>query len=317
MCTALAFHGLFGRTLDLEWSLNETVTLTPRDFPIRLCRLPAPEHHHAILGMAHVSDGYPLYYDAVNEHGLAMAGLNFPHSAFYPPARADRSCVAPYELIGFVLGQCTDTAQARDLLAGVEVAALDFSPQLKRTPMHWLICDRSGSCLAVEPTRDGLQLTDDPVGVLANEPLLPIHLLRLRDYMHLSPQQPENRMAPGLELTPYSRGAGALGLPGDFSSPSRFVRTAFLSRNAVPAEGEERLSQFFHIMDSVCVVDGSVQVPEGRVRTVYTSCCDLNEPAYCFITYKNRQITRVRLACPEGRELVCWPTDKAQQILDL
>lgn len=314
MCTALSFHGLFGRTLDLEWSLNETVTLTPRSFPLPLCRLPALAHHHAILGMAHVEQGYPLYYDAVNEHGLAMAGLNFPHSAFYPAPTSRRGCVAPYELIPFVLAQCADVRQARQLLSRLDVAALDFSPQLPRTPMHWLICDRSGACLAVEPVREGLQLYDDPVGVLTNEPPLPVQLLRLNDYMALSPLPPQNRLSPHLELTPYSRGAGALGLPGDFSSSSRFVRAAFLSHNARPGTDTETLTQFFHILDSLCVVDGCVQVPEGCVRTVYTSCCDLRYPAYSYTTYENRQICRVRLSCPEGRELTSLPIGRTQSI---
>ena len=317
MCTALFFHGLFGRTLDLECSRNETVTLTPRDFPLPLCRLPTLTRHHAILGMAHVAEGYPLYYDAVNEHGLAMAGLNFPHSAFYPPVRASQRCVAPYELIGFVLAQSADTAQARRLLEGVSVSALDFSPQLPRTPMHWLICDRSGACLAVEPTRDGLQLLDDPAGVLTNEPPLPAQLMRLSDYLQLSPHPPENRLASALALAPYSRGAGAFGLPGDFSSPSRFVRAVFLTQNALPDRASEPFNQFFHIMDNLCVVDGCVRIPEGTVRTMYTSCCDLNDPAYCFTTYDNRQINRVRLSCPDGRELICRPTNQPQQIVDV
>lgn len=307
MCTALSFHGLFGRTLDLEWSLDEQVVVTPRHFPLPMRHLPGLNDHYAIIGMAHVEAGSPLYYDGMNEHGLAMAGLNFPHSAHYPPLCPGRNNVAPFELIPWVLAQCADLTQARQLLAGANVAAVDFSPQLPRTPMHWLISDRTGRCLAVEPLEGGLHLSDNPVGVLTNEPELSIQLLRLNEYMSLSPLPPENRFSSRLPLSPHSRGTGALGLPGDFSSPSRFVRAAFLAHNARPGTGEATINQFFHIMDSVAVVEGCVRVSDGDVRTIYTSCCDTQQLVYHYTTYENRAITAIPLRAADGSELVCHP----------
>ncbi len=307
MCTAIAFHGLFGRTLDLEWSLNEQVTVTPRHFPLPMRHLPTLDRHYAFMGMAHVEAGFPLYYDGMNEHGLAMAGLNFPHSAYYPPLHPGQVNLAPFELIPWVLAQCTNIQQARQLLSGVNIAALDFSPHLPRTPMHWLIADREGRCLAVEPLRSGLQLTDNPAGVLTNEPRLSVQLLELSKYMSLSPLPPENRLAPHLTLTPNSRGMGAVGLPGDFSSPSRFVRAVFLTQNARPGAGDTAVNQFFHIMDSVAVVEGCVRVADGDVRTVYTSCCDTGALVYRWTTYENRCISALPLHQLDGTQIICHP----------
>ena len=113
MCTALSFHGLFGRTLDLEWSLNEQVTITPRHFPLALRRLPGLDSHYAFIGMAHVEEGFPLYYDGINEHGLAIAGLNFPHSAKYQPQIPGKDNIAAFEVIPWLRGDCRTVSDAR------------------------------------------------------------------------------------------------------------------------------------------------------------------------------------------------------------
>lgn len=319
MCTALSFHGcghFFGRTLDLEYSYNEAVTLTPRNFPLVFRRCPALSAHYAILGVAHTAQGFPLYYDAVNEKGLAMAGLNFPHSAHYQPVLPRRDSIAAFELIGWVLSQCATVDQARALLERTGVTGEDFSPQLPCTPLHWLIAD-SDRCLVVEPMQDGLRLHDDPAGVLTNEPAFEFQQFSLNDYLSLSALPAENHFSPRLGLTPYSRGMGALGLPGDFSSRSRFVRAVFVSQNAHrPKTPEESITQFFHILGSVEQPKGCVRVPGGDVITVYTSCCDTRRGIYYYTTQENRQITGIDMHREDlgGTQLVSWPLIRCQQL---
>ena len=88
MCTAAVYQTkdhYFGRNLDLEYSYQESITIAPRNYPFSFRKLPEMKTHYAIIGMAYVLEGYPLYYDATNEKGLSMAGLNFPGSAAYSP----------------------------------------------------------------------------------------------------------------------------------------------------------------------------------------------------------------------------------------
>lgn len=321
MCTAVTYFGksrCFGRNLDLEYSYGEQVTLAPRRFPLQFRCLPLLKEHYALLGMAHIAQGYPLYYDAMNEMGLAMAGLNFPGYAAYYPYHAGVDNVTPFELIPWVLGQCADLAQVKALLGSVNLLDQDFSPELPLTPLHWMAADRTGA-VVIEPMGEGLRVFNAPAGVLTNAPPFDWQMTNLSQYMALSNQPPENRFAPGLELAAFSRGMGAVGLPGDLSSPSRFVRACFLRENS-PAglSQQESIHQLFHILRGVAQVRGSVILPGGgEERTVYTACCDLDRGLYCYTTYENSRVTGVDLfrEALDGGRLVKWPLRGEMDIL--
>lgn len=312
MCTALAHAHFFGRTLDLEYSYQEQVVVVPRRFPFSFRMADDMPTHHAIIGMAHMERGCPLFYDGMNEKGLAMAALNFPLSAVYHQAKEGTCNLAPFELIPWVLGQCSTVTQVRQLLEQVNVAGVDFSADLPATPLHWLIADRE-QAITVEPMADGLHIHENPVGVLTNEPPFPFQLSRLNDFRALSTAPPANRFS-SLPLTEYSRGMGALGLPGDWSSPSRFVRCAFSAHNSTrPAD----VTQFFHIMSTVEVPRGSVRLANGKeVISVYTSCCDLERGVYHYTTYENRQVFAVEMnRCDlDSDNLYLYPLTTDQQI---
>ena len=275
MCTSIAMNwggGYFGRNMDVEYSFEEQIAVTPRRYPLRFWRQPAQEAHLALVGMAHMAGGRPLYAEAANEKGLYMAGLNFPHSAWYDPAPpAGCDAVAPYELIPWVLGSCATLTEAKARLAGFRPLALPLALDLPLAPLHWQVADRTGA-LVLEATREGVRLYDDPVGLLTNEPPFPFHQLNLAQYRHLSARPPENRLAPGLPLTSFGQGMGAVGLPGDASPASRYLRTAFHKLNAPDPGGEPaRVSDFFHILDAAAMVRGSVVTPEGKFDTSSTS----------------------------------------------
>ena len=180
MCTAATYCNgdfYFGRNLDYEFSYGEHVTITPRNYPIRL-HGGALDRHYAMIGMAHIQDDYPLYYDAVNEKGLCIAGLNFVGNAVYPPVTQGVASVAQYALIPWLLGTCANVAEARSALARVVIDGTPFAPELPCAQLHWLVADRSG-CIVVESTADGLHVYDDPVGVLTNNPPFPQQLAAL------------------------------------------------------------------------------------------------------------------------------------------
>lgn len=311
MCTALSLTGgdhLFGRTLDLERSYGESVVIAPRKFPFRFCCQPKQPRHHAVIGIAHVQDGQPLYYDAANEHGLCIAALNFPHSAAYASPE-DGNWLAPYEVIPFLLGRCTTAQQAAVLLGDLPMAKHVFSPDLPCTPLHWLLAD-GRDCFVAEPREDGVRIYRNPARVLTNEPPFPRQLDRLNDYLNLSSLPAENRFSATLNLTALSRGMGAMGLPGDFSSQSRFVRAAFVSQNARRySNADEGVALFFQLMACVTVPRGSVRLPQGDVETIYTACCDATRGVYYWTCAQNPSVSAADLhrVDLEGSEPISYP----------
>ena len=319
MCTAATYKTkdhYFGRNLDYEFSYNETVTVTPRNYPFHFRRMGDMPSHYAMIGMAFVQQDYPLYYDATNEKGLSMAGLNFPSNARYLPLDPDRDNIASFEFIPWILGQCATVKEVREKLAHMSLWDEAFSPQLPPSPLHWMISDREES-IVVEPMADGIKIFDNPVGVMTNNPTFDFHLLNLANYMHVSRSDPENRMAPDLSLPLYSRGMGGIGIPGDLSSASRFIKAAFTRLNSMSGDSEsESVSQFFHILGSVAQQKGCCQVAHGFEYTIYTSCCNTDKGIYYYTTYENGQITGVDMHHEdlEGTALVSYPLVQGQQI---
>ena len=319
MCTAVTYQTkdfYFGRTLDYEHGFGEELLLTPRGYPLvfRHCGLPAKRY--ALLGMGCVADGYPLYFDAINEKGLAMAGLNFVGFAQYRAPSKGRDNVAQFELIPWVLSQCESLVDAKDLLSRVNITGDDFRPDLPAAQLHWIVADKDGA-LTVESTAEGLSLRENPVGVLTNNPPFDMQMLNLSNFMHLSAKQAENRFT-AVPLRPYSRGMGAMGLPGDLSSQSRFVRAAFTKLNAVCDDGEDAcVSQFFHILGAVEQVTGCCDLGNGQYeRTIYTSCCNTSRGIYYYKTYENHSVCGVDMGLEnlDGAALLRWPLQKKMKI---
>ncbi len=319
MCTALTYKTCdvyFGRTLDYDRSFSEEITVTPRSFPLVFRHIKTPKTRYAILGMASVADGYPLYYDAINEHGLAMAGLNFVGNAIYRPPTHGYDNVAVFEFIPWILRQCATVEEARQKIARVCLTDTPFSASLPSAQLHWMIADRD-ACVTVEATASGIQVYDNPVGVLTNNPPFPQQLFRLNDFRHLSPHDRPNTFASALDLSAYSRGMGGMGLPGDLSSQSRFIRAAFARMNAVSGDSEaDSIGQFFHILDTVAQPRGCCAVEDGWEITRYTSCCNLDRGIYYYTTYQNRQITAVDMHREnlDSDQLIRYPLIYNEQI---
>ncbi|MGN0661304.1 MAG: choloylglycine hydrolase [Oscillospiraceae bacterium] len=320
MCTAATYKTkdhYFGRTLDLECSFGESVVITPRNYPIKFRTKDAMTSHNAIIGMAIIIENHPLYYDATNEYGLSMAGLNFPQNAFYNEQMTDKDNIAPFEFIPWILGQCKDIAETRKLVEHINLVNINFSNEFPLTPLHWIIADKE-SAITVESMKDGLKIYDNPIGIMTNNPPFDIQMFNLNNYMSLSAKPPVNNFSDKLSLTKYSRGMGALGLPGDLSSASRFVKASFTKLNSVAGESEsESVSQFFHILGSVEQQRGCVILDKGEYEiTVYTSCCNTDKGIYYYTTYENNQISAVDMNREDlnGSSLISYSLIKGQQI---
>lgn len=319
MCTAVTYKGkdhYFGRNLDLEYSNHEALIITPRNFPLIFrCERPMMRHY-AMIGMGITEDNYPLYYDATNEFGLSMAGLNFPGNAVYKKAVPGMYNVTPFEFIPWILGQCKTVAEANSLISKLNLVDIAFSKEYPLSPLHWIIAD--GYCaLTVEAVADGIKIYDNPIGVLTNNPPFEYHLQNLSNYVNLTQDVPTNRFAPQISITPYSRGVGAFGLPGDLSSSSRFIKAAFTKLNSVTCKTEDSsLCQFFHILGSVAQQEGCVRVGDTFEKTIYSSCCNMDAGIYYYTTYENSQITGINMHAEnlDSDRIISYPMRKKLQI---
>lgn len=320
MCTAVTLKTkdfYFGRTLDNPFSYGEEIVISPEKFEFNFNSPPIYDNHLAIIGMAHIENGYPLYYDAMNEKGLCIAGLNFVCNAVYAQPEKGKNNIAVYELIPYILKQCQSVTQAKDLLESINLCDIPFSEKMPTASLHWLIADKN-EAITVESVKDGLKVYDNPIGVLTNNPPFEMQMFNLNNFMQLSPAAPKNTFSDAVELSAYSHGMGALGLPGDLSSQSRFVRAAFTKLNSVCDNDEKSsVSQFFHISDSVSQTRGCCDTGNGEYEiTLYTSCCNADKGIYYYTTYGNQQITAVNLnkADLDSDKITRYPLITEQQI---
>lgn len=313
ICTAAVVFGknaLFGRNLDLEHRYGETVTVTPRNFPFVFRHMPENAFHYAMMGVAFISEGYPLYYDAINEHGLFIAALNFPESAVYKPKNEDKYNVAPFEFIPFILGSCATAKEAGSILEHVNITSTDFSENLPAAPLHWIIADEK-EAFSVEPTAEKLKIHENPVGILTNEPPFEFHITNLRRYLSIGANEPQSNFSDKFTMEPFGRGFGGKGLPGDLSSDSRFIKAAFTKLNCVfSGTEEETVTQFFHVLGSVEQQEGCVRLKTGELeKTVYSSCANPKSKKYYYRTYENSRISAVDMIKENlnGKELSSYP----------
>lgn len=272
MCTAIAYctkDHYFGRNLDLEYSYNEDVIITPRNFPLPFRKSGTLKEHYAIIGMGIEVDGYPLYYDATNEMGLSMAGLEFPGNAWYSPFDINKTNITPFELIPWILGQCANITETKKILSEINILDEAFNGDFSLTPLHWMITDQKES-IVVEAVKDGIRIYDNPQEVLTNNPSFDRQLNNLYEYDEITQ------------------------IPGDLSSKSRFVRAVFIKKNSASGSSEcESISQFFHILGSVSKPRGCDMAGEKYRITVYSSCCNTSKGIYYYKTYDNSHINGV------------------------
>ncbi len=321
MCTAITWENgdfYFGRNMYIEYSFGEQVVIVPRKFPISYKCYESETKHYAMMGMASVMEGEPLFAEAINEKGLCMAGLNFPSFAQYGEEKVEELYnITPYEFIPWILGNCASIKETRMFLEKLNLIGIPFREKIPLAPLHWILADKK-ECIVVEPMAEGIKIFENPVGVLTNNPTFDFHMTNLRNYLHLDSRQPTNKLASDLSLQPLGQGAGSIGLPGDTSPTSRFIRTVFMKAHSFcePLEASN-LAQFFHILDSVAMVRGTVMTPSGLPDiTSYACCINVDQKKYYYKTYENNQISVVDMEKEdlETETLKIFPLVKKQNI---
>ena len=320
MCTCIDFKtkdNYFGRNMDLEYKFNEKVVITPRNYEFKLKNGEVINTKYSLIGMATVINGYPLYAEASNEKGLAMAGLYFPKNAYFFDEDYEKLNLTPYELIPYFLGLFSTIAEIRDQIKILNITNKSFANGVPITDLHWMISD-GNECIVIEQMKNGLNIYDNPIGVLTNNPPFTYHLANINNYSNLTPRYEENKFSLKIDLNQYGQGMGAIGLPGDVSPASRFVRAAFNKLNSICKSDEaSSITQFFHILDSVAMVQGATITSQGKNDiTTYSCCINISKGIYYYKTYTNNQITAITMTEKEKnkKELSIYELVLNQQI---
>lgn len=307
MCTAMTLETgqgevYLGRTMDFSIPLDPSLYFVPRGVRWgNLAGTHTVRNQYSFIAVG--QDVSPVVFvDGVNEKGFGAAVLYFPGYACYDPvdSREDsRPPIAAIELMHFLLSQCTDVDDAAEILHTIRIVGMEDPVTGSVAPLHWMIADKSGRCAAMEKTKEGLFVMDNPIGVLTNSPDFSWQLTNLRNYSNLSPWQMQDKKWCGVQLPPFGQGAGGFGLPGDYSPPSRFVRTAFQKSHAVPPPTpDEAVITGFHLLENVSIPKGVVLTDRNTADfTQYAAFIRLATQEYFFTTYNNSQITRAVMPC--------------------
>lgn len=315
MCTAINFNGYFGRNLDLDVEFENKVVITPKGYEFKLKNNQRIINKQNIIGMAIVIENYPLYFDAMNESGIFIAGLNFDGFAKYFDHKKNKLNLAQFELIPFLLSETKNLEDVKKILKELNITNDWFNKKLPCAPLHWLVGFKNKS-IVIEQTKDGLRFYDNNLNVLSNNPTFDFHMLNMSQYKNLSIKNPPNNLT-NIDLNSYSEGMGMVGLPGDWSSVSRFIKAAFLVSNTVDEKTEiDNVTNFFHILGSVFQIKGNAITKTKKFETTfYTSCMSSKTKTYYYKTYNNSQINAIDLSkVNDQKNLTIFDLNKKQNI---
>ena len=325
MCTGLALETkdglhLFGRNMDIEYSFNQSIIFIPRNFKcVNKSNKKELITKYAVLGMGTIFDDYPTFADGMNEKGLGCAGLNFPVYVSYSKEDIEGKTNIPvYNFLLWVLANFSSVEEVKEALKNANIVDIPISENIPNTTLHWMISDITGKSIVVEQTKEKLNVFDNNIGVLTNSPTFDWHVANLNQYVGLRYNQvPEFKLG-DQSLTALGQGTGLVGLPGDFTPASRFIRVAFL-RDAMIKNDKDSIDliEFFQILNNVAMVRGSTRtVEEKSDLTQYTSCMCLEKGIYYYNTYENNQINAIDMNKEnlDGNEIKTYKYNKTLSI---
>ena len=334
MCTGICLRGtdntaVYGRTVEWgEFDLESKVLIVP---PGHEFTGSTPDDkpgarwtsQHGFVGLNGLNQ--PFLLDGLNDKGLACGAFYLPGFAEYGdynPTEADKS-IGPLEMVHYILSQCASVEQTREALEQVKVApvalpALGFVP-----PLHYMVMDASGQSLVIEYVSDGQpKLYSNPLGVITNAPPFEWHLINLRNYVNLSPVAIPSRKLDDIDFSPLGVGAGMLGLPGDFTPPSRFIRAVAFTQTARPTKGGiDTVTEVFRILDNfdigVHAAEGSKTQTDDTMlaSTQWTTAADTRNLVYYYHTAYNRRLRMIDLPAIDFNvdKVIVFPLDAKRE----
>lgn len=298
---------VYARTLEFGTDLDSDVIMIPRGYA-RIGVTPQGDglkwtSRYASLGANGV--GLPYLFDGLNEKGLAVGSFYFPTTAGYMkfnPGEASRT-IAPWQVGSWILENFANVEEVKHSIGSVTVAEVVFKQWGFVPPIHYVVHDASGKSIVIEYVDGKLHIHDNVLGVMTNSPTFDWHMTNLRNYVNFSMTNLPPAKVGSLTLIGFGQGTGMLGMPGDFTPPSRFVRAVAYSTSVLPAKtGDEAVLQAFHILNNFDIPKGSLREDQkdahGNViadYTLWTSASDLKARRFYFRTHENSQIRSIDL----------------------
>lgn len=315
MCTALSITNkdhYFGRNLDLEIDYPVSVVITPRQHGFPMRHVPDIKNNYAMIGTAIIMNDYPLYFDAVNEKGLAMANLAFFGYASYFPPKQGKLNLASFELMQYVLAQFSTVAEVKVALKDLNITDDNYAPSMPSQGLHWIVSDPTTSIVIEQTAERGMVIYDNPWGVMTNAPEFDYQRANVGYYANVTGDLATNRFAPKApDIRLFSRGMGSIGLPGGTDSVSRFIRVLFTKLNSrCPQDEASNVSEFFHILSNVQQVSGETELKKDVYEiTQYTSCFNTTTGTMYYNTYYNPSLTSVSMYKEnlDSKDLIEYP----------
>ncbi|MGL4106940.1 choloylglycine hydrolase family protein [Clostridium sp. LP20] len=303
MCTVITLESMqgenfFGRTMDFSYPIEAGLYVIPRKNQwYSTVTMKKYIDSYSFICIGQESDDILGVFDGVNERGFAAAVLYFNGYAYYDLPTKDKKPIGSLDFLHYILGSCSSVDDLKGLLKNISIIGQEDPVTKIAAPLHWIATDRSGKSVVIEQTKTGLNMINNPIGVMSNSPDFSWHMTNLRNYMDLSIEQRKEAYWKDVSLKPFGQGTGSRLLPGGFTSPERFVRTAFLKTHVqVPRDRSETIISCFHIMNSVSIPKGIVITDRGTYDyTKYIAFMSTNTCEYYFKTHENDQIITVSL----------------------
>ncbi len=297
-----------GRTMEFAIDIHSDVIMVPRGYA-RVGTTPDGKEglkwkaKYASLGANGV--GLPYLFDGLNEKGLAVGTFYFPGTAAYMPYQASDAgkSIAEWQVGSWMLENFATVDEVRQSIGGIVVPSVVFPAWGFAPPAHYVVYDASGKSIVVEYTDGKLHVYDNPLGVITNSPAFDWQMTNLSNYVNFSMTNvPPVKLGP-VTLEPFGQGSGMLGIPGDFTPPSRFVRAVAFSHSVFPSKtGDDAVLETFHILNQFDIPKGAAREHQkdehGNILadyTIWTDATDLKAKRFYFRTYENSRIRMVDL----------------------
>ncbi|MEJ0091996.1 MAG: choloylglycine hydrolase family protein [Methylocella sp.] len=295
-----------GRTLEFGFDLQSDVVIIPKQTTITGSTPDggkgiAYTTKYGMLGANAV--GLPDIIDGINDQGLYVGLFYFPGYASYQQQTKENTPrgMAPHEYGNWLLGNFASVDEVKANFANVVLLPVVLEAIKQAPPVHFVVHDRSGKSVVIEPVEGGLKIYDNPLGVVTNSPTFDWHMTNLRNYVNLSATNVPPIQLSGLKIVQFGQGSGLHGLPGDYTPPARLVRAVAFSQSALqPATAPEAVLQAFHILNAFDIPLGSVRDQDQSAAqgeyTLWTSVADLKNLKWYFRTFNDQSIRSVDLA---------------------
>lgn len=323
---------LRGRTVEFGVAIDNSIAAVPRGYQF-VGQAPNGEglkyvSKYAALGVIGYKDVKIL--DGLNEKGLSVGAFYFPGYAQYTTvtSKNQSKALSAGDFPNWVVTQFATVAEVRK---AVEAGDVIITPTVLKgwgteaPPFHYVVYDKTGASIVIEPIDGKLVVHDNPLGVMSNSPTFDWHMTNLKNYISLNPRNAPAVKLDGKVFTQFGQGSGLFGLPGDFTPPSRLVRAAIFSTTAIaPQSLDEGVTQTFHILNNFDIPVGAVrEVSEDGIihtdSTIMTMVSDPNNLRYFYKTYDDQTIRMVEMKKfdPNAKTVKLLSTKTVQPIVDM